>query len=157
MKIMKTFNSYFTYWIVQHTPITTYSCCIKFLITNKELFYTYTIKDELENTKYYQNILQLKQEALKEFQEIEKQRLENIKLKEKELKEKKQSSINLSQTTIQLLNQCIQDNQQLFNEYKNGNKKVINSLVGKFLGICKKQNLNVDPSYIVYYIENNYE
>lgn len=154
---MKTFNSYFTYWIVQHNPITTYSCCIKFLISNKELFYTYTLNDELENTDHYQKIFDLKQKAFKEFQDLENERLVNIKIKQEELKHKKQSSINLSETTIQLLNQCIQYNQQLFNEYKNGNKKVINSLVGKFLGICKKQNLNVDPSHIVYYIENNYE
>lgn len=64
--------------------------------------------------------------------------------KENKLKEREQAA-TISETSLQILKETMLEHSSLVSQFKQGNEKALNSLVGKTLGNLKKQNIKEDP------------
>jgi hypothetical protein len=65
---------------------------------------------------------------------------------------KRKSEVSLPGSVIQVINQIVGDNPDIVNQFKSGNVKALNSLVGKVIAITKKNGIACDAFSISTYV-----
>lgn len=151
----KLYSNYYTYWISDGQKGIE-ECCINYLISNKKIFKTYTSTDRYKQTDLYKEIMKLKDEAKAESDLLQKQREDLAKVKELEIQNKKLSNMFLTEKQDLLLQTILREHSDLVNSYKAGNVKVLNTIVGKYLGACKINKLNADPAIVSHILKTKY-
>lgn len=114
-------------------------------IDSTDYYREWSVFDEINNTEIYKEICNIKQKYLIAKSNLEKELLLKGQAdKENKLQERKQA-VSISETSLQILKQTMQEHSALIDQFKQGNEKAINSLVGKVLGNLKKTNIKEDP------------
>jgi Asp-tRNA(Asn)/Glu-tRNA(Gln) amidotransferase B subunit len=105
----------------------------------------WSIFDEINKTDLYKEVCSIRSSYLIAKDKTEKDLvLKNQVDKENKLKEREQSA-SISETSLQILKETMLEHSSLVSQFKQGNEKALNSLVGKTLGNLKKQNIKEDP------------
>lgn len=114
-------------------------------IDNIDYYKEWSIFDEINNTEIYKEVCTIKEKYLIAKANLEKElSLKSQVDKENKLQERKQSA-SLSEMSLQILKETMLEHSSLVSQFKQGNEKALNSLVGKTLSNLKKQNIKEDP------------
>ena len=118
---------------------------LKANIDGVDYYKEWSIFDEINKTDLYKEVCSIKSNYLKAKDKYEKELLLKSQVnKENKLKEREQAA-TISETSLQILKETMLEHSSLVSQFKEGNEKALNSLVGKTLGNLKKQNIKEDP------------
>ena len=118
---------------------------LKTSIDGIDYYREWSVLDEINKTDLYKEVCNIKSNYLIAKDKLEKElALKNQVDKENKLKEREQSA-TISEISLQILKETMLEHSSLVSQFKEGNEKALNSLVGKTLGNLKKQNIKEDP------------
>ena len=118
---------------------------LKSYINGVYYYKEWSIFDELDNTNLFKEVCEIKANYKIAQTNLEKELLLRSQVsKENKLKEREDAA-SISEASLQILKETMLEYSKLVDQYKQGNDKALNSLVGKALGNLKKQNIKEDP------------
>ena len=118
---------------------------LKANIDTQEYYKEWSIFDEIDNTDIFKEVCEIKQRYLSAKLDTDKDIIAKIQENKENEFQRKKNKASLSDDSLQILNETVIEHTKLVDQFKQGNDKAFNSLVGKALGNLKKQNIKEDP------------
>lgn len=108
-------------------------------------YITYSLLDEIHNTKAYQKYVEVWNIFQKEKNEFEQHQRNILELSKESVKQERLKDNALTEDLVNNIQTKLSNFSELIEEFKKGKDKALNSVVGRMLKSFKEENINIDP------------